>query len=179
MPFITATFVQKIQERNDPDSPLFSEYTEGDLIPGDPFMVPNQLGIKPPPAPPFEWAANWAEATELGAQGIIPPSNTLAAAKSAMEATLLTVTSATPAHTGLQAGFMAFAAAYIAGTPPNQAITIPPPGPGPDFASIDGMGMNSETNGPWINAAGMVIMDWFSQGKAFWLPYMVPVTTWL
>ena len=177
MPFITAPFVQKLQTRIDPDAPVFSEYTEGDLMPGDPFMIPNQLGIKPPPLPPLEWAQTWADAVELGAAGIIPPSTTLPAAKMAMFATLLSVTSATPAHTGLQMGFMTFASVYIGGRVPNGAVTTPPPGPGPDFASLDGMGMNSETNLPWLNAIGLVIMDWFMQGNAFWIP--MPATKWM
>jgi len=179
MPFLVPPFVQKLQTRIDPESPLFDKYTEGDLMPGDPMMVPNQLGIKPPPIPPLDWARVWADATVIGAGGIIPPSTTVNAAGEAMFASLLSVTSATPPHMGLKTGFVTFAGVYIAGTVPT-AVTVPPPGPGPMFESIDGMGMNSETNQGWLNAAGMTIMNWFMQGTAFWSPpIMTPVTTWL
>jgi len=178
MPFIVPQFVQVLQTRIDPESPVFSKYTEGDLMPGDPFMVPNQLGVKPPPHPPMDWARVWADATVAGAAGIIPASATVKPAGEAMFASLLSVTSATPPHMGLKSGFMAFAGVYIGGTLP-AATTIPPPGPGPMFESIDGMGMNSETNQGWLNAAGMTIMNWFMQGTALWTPQMTPVTTWL
>jgi hypothetical protein len=178
MPFLVPPFVQKLQTRIDPESPLFSEYTEGDLMPGFDMLVPNQLGIKPPPIPPLDWATVWSDAVELGAAGIAPPSATLSAAKMAMFGQLMTVTSATPPHMGLKTAFVTFASVYIGGTAPT-AVTIPPPGPGPAFESIDGAGMNSEANSQWLNAAGNVIASWFSQGIAMWTPQMVPVTPWL
>tara|TARA_R110001592_G_scaffold58821_2_gene178341 strand:+ start:8278 stop:8814 length:537 start_codon:yes stop_codon:yes gene_type:complete len=178
MPFLVSPFVQVLQTRLDPEASVFSSFTEGDLAPGEPMMVPNQPGQKPPPIPPLDWATVWSDATVAGAGGIIPPSATVSAAGAAMKASLLSVTSATPPHMGLKTGFVQFAAVYIGGTLP-AATTIPPPGPGPAFESIDGMGMNSETNAGWLNAAGNTIMTWFMQGTALWTPNMFPVTTWL
>jgi len=167
MPFIIPAFVAKLQTKLDPESPLFTSGTEGDTM--EPIAIPNQLVSPPPPIPPLQWATVWGEATELGAAGLVPPSSTLAAAKMAMIGSLLSVTSATPPHMGLKTGFMAFAAAYIPGALPIAALT-PPPGPGPAFESIDGMGMNSPTNLPWLMGCGNIVNSWFMQGQAFYLP---------
>ena len=95
-----------------------------------------------------------------------------------MFATLLGATSASPPHSILKAGFTAFAAAYTLGTVPgNQAVSVPPAG-APAFESLDGVGMNSTTNLPWLTHCSVLVSQWFATGTATYLPNG-PVLMWL
>ena len=176
MPFITQPFILKLQTRLDQDSTVFESGVEGDTM--EPIAIQGQLVSPPPPGPPKEWATVWSEATALGAAGIIPFSSTISAAQGAMFGVLMGATSASPPHSVLKAGFMAFAAAYSLGTVAGLATSIPPSSP-PPFESLDGVGNVSTTNLPWLTHCSIMISQWFTGGTAFYLPNGVPVLMWM
>ena len=150
MPFLVQPFVMKLQEKLDASSSTWSEGAEGDTM--KPIPIPGQLQSKPPPGPPMVWATCWADATEAGCAGLIPP------------------------NTSLKNSFVAQAAAILPGFLPTGVAT-PPPGP-PPFESIESYGVDQDSNLPWMNACGVMLNDWYTKAIIIYNAGPTPMT-WL
>jgi len=174
MPFLVQPFVMKLQEKLDANSSTWSEGAEGDTM--KPVPVPGQLQKPPPPGPPVVWAKAWADATEVGCAGLIPPNTMLKAGWAAQYAVLLGAKSSEPKYSTLKNSFVAQAAAILPGFLPTGTAT-PPPGQ-PPFESIEGYGNNVTTNLPWMNAAGVMLNDWYMKAIIIYTSGPTPMT-WL
>ena len=159
MPFLIQPFVMKLQEKQDAESSTWEKGAEGDTM--EPIAVPGKVQTPPPPGPPIVWATNWADATEAGCGGLIPPNTMLALGNVAQKAVLMACTSATPKYQILKASFVAQALAILPGFAATGAA-LPPPGE-PPFESIESVGMSSTTNKPWMNACGVMLNDWYTK----------------
>ena len=72
MPFSVQPFVEKLQPRLDKEAPTYITHVEGG-------KNPEGENIEP-----VEWAAVWADATMLGAEGLIPDNSKLQDGRDAM-----------------------------------------------------------------------------------------------
>ena len=149
MPFVVPAFTSKLDEN----------FGENAIADAD----------ADPNTPPDQFATGWSDAVFDGAQGIIPPSTTHDAAKSAMKAALLSVShksdsttmtlqNAMVTYAGIMAGGMlpSFAGVPPAGPPMISSVLLPvdPPGAFMDYA----------------NALGGVLAGWFPTGIAVMVP---------
>tara|TARA_R110002167_G_scaffold29184_2_gene97551 strand:+ start:1899 stop:2423 length:525 start_codon:yes stop_codon:yes gene_type:complete len=174
MPFLVQPFVMKLQEKLDASSSTWSEGAEGDTM--KPIPIPGQLQSKPPPGPPMVWATCWADATEAGCAGLIPPNTMLALGNVTQKGILLGATSGEPKYTSLKNSFVAQAAAILPGFLPTGVAT-PPPGP-PPFESIESYGVDQDSNLPWMNACGVMLNDWYTKAIIIYNAGPTPMT-WL
>ena len=147
MPFLVQPFVMKLQEKLDASSSTWSEGAEGDTM--KPIPIPGQLQSKPPPGPPMVWATCWADATEAGCAGLIPPNTMLALGNVTQKGILLGAT----------------------------GVATPPPGP-PPFESIESYGVDQDSNLPWMNACGVMLNDWYTKAIIIYNAGPTPMT-WL
>tara|TARA_R110002167_G_scaffold79898_1_gene220007 strand:- start:176 stop:706 length:531 start_codon:yes stop_codon:yes gene_type:complete len=176
MPFLVQPFVMKLQEVVDGGASNFKGGGEGDNAESEvtPGAGNTKSGL---PSPPKNWAQCWADATEAGCAGLIPPNQMLKAGNAAQYAILLGCNSSTPKYQVLKASFVTQAVTILPGFLPVASPTTPPGGE-PNFDSLDGIGMNSDSNLPWLNACGNLLANWYMKGMAYYLPNG-PMLTWL
>jgi hypothetical protein len=82
-----------------------------------------------PPATIALCAADWADAVEAYATGVVPPSAAVAAAAATLEGAMVTAFGTPAAGPGLDTAFVTFAATVFGGMPPmSPAAPAGPPG---------------------------------------------------
>ena len=166
MPFSVQPFVEKLQTRLDKEAPTYITHVEGG-------KNPEGENIEP-----VEWAAVWADATMLGAEGLIPDNSKLQDGRDAMYEVLLQSHSsqmATP-HAIMKQAYVTFALEILDGFLPIALAA--PPGGEPPFESLDGLGYASEDNKPWLQACGNMLNTWFLSGTMVYVIGPTPMT-WL
>lgn len=109
-------------------------------------------------------AKAWAGAIDAYAKGVIPPSTTAAAAKSALEGALMGMSAPGAALVAFPAAFTAYAAALGGGMAP-AFIATPPPAP-IVFAPAMAAGMAGAPASAVVPQIATIIDLWFRTGMA-------------
>lgn len=133
-------------------------------MPLDPVTLQSALGdlFATPPLTAAECAAAWASALSDYASGVVPPSATVAAAATTLQAALAAAFAAPGAPSSVDAAFAAFAATVGAGMAPAFVAT-PPPAP---LGVIALLGAPAPSHPAAAAGFAAHIDGWFKSGTA-------------